>query len=315
MKHKGFTIVEVALFIAITGLLFIGIAVGTSNSIQKQRFYDSTQTFAEFLRSIYSKVSNPQSVGDGRSDKAIYGKLIVFGEKVGLDGEEVKNYSDTAQRIYVYDVVGDIAYSSVGGSAQDMLNAVNANVVRVVEWNTAKKPTKIAPTGEAEVFIPHWGAQIETTKKGESEPFTGSILVVRHPRSGTINTLVSNKVIEVNEVVNDFNNNGDQLEEYYYNDGNSVKFERKSRYEILLKKYLSNISKNYENDNNRFSNREVDFCINQYGDTIVTDYRWDVRLVDNARNASGVEVIDLDLDLDLDEKIGNKQTGNRCRFY
>lgn len=75
MKHKrnGFTLVEIVLFLAITSLLFVGIIAGTNNSIFQQRYNDSVQNFAEFLRRIYSEVANPQSVGDGRSDSAIYG--------------------------------------------------------------------------------------------------------------------------------------------------------------------------------------------------------------------------------------------------
>ncbi len=299
MKHKGFTLIEVALFLAITGLLFVGIAVGTGNSIQQQRFYDATQTFAEFLRSIYSEVSNPQSVGDGRSEEAIYGKLITFGEEYGLDGTKVANYADTAQRIYVYDVVGDVAGSG-SGSAEKMLFDVKANVVRAVRWSgvgATRRVTEIKPAGEAKTFIPHWGASLETTeqlttaekKNGANNLFEGSILVVRHPRSGTINTLVSDKVIQVNEIVQEFNSgtrptvlfNGEYVD----------------KYEILLREYLSDTA-----GADRFTNKEINFCINQYGDTVGTTYRWNVRITDNARNGSGVEIIDLDSE------------ENKCRY-
>ena len=53
MKKKGFTLIEVALFLAITGMLFIGIAAGVQNSIYQQKINDSVQGFAEFLRSVY----------------------------------------------------------------------------------------------------------------------------------------------------------------------------------------------------------------------------------------------------------------------
>ena len=75
---KGFTLIEVSLFIAITGLLFVTIIVGTQNSIWQQKYNDSTQNFANFLKNIYAEVSNTQGVHGGMSDKAIYGKLIVL---------------------------------------------------------------------------------------------------------------------------------------------------------------------------------------------------------------------------------------------
>ena len=44
MKKKlGFTIIEVALFLALTGFLFVAIAVGVQNSIHQQRQNDAVQ--------------------------------------------------------------------------------------------------------------------------------------------------------------------------------------------------------------------------------------------------------------------------------
>ena len=78
--RRGFTLVEVALFLAITAAIFVSIAVGTQNSIFQQRYNDAVQNFAEFLRSMYSQVTNVQSEGYGRSEYAIYGKLVNFEE-------------------------------------------------------------------------------------------------------------------------------------------------------------------------------------------------------------------------------------------
>ena len=54
----GFTLIEVSLFLAITGLLFLGVTIGVQNSIFQQRYNDSVQNFVEFLRSAYSKTEN-----------------------------------------------------------------------------------------------------------------------------------------------------------------------------------------------------------------------------------------------------------------
>ena len=78
--RRGFTLVEVSLFLAITAAVFVGVAVGTQNSIFQQRYNDAVQNFAEFLRSMYSQVTNVQSEGHGRSEYAIYGKLVNFEE-------------------------------------------------------------------------------------------------------------------------------------------------------------------------------------------------------------------------------------------
>ena len=156
----GFTIIEITLFMAITALLFAGLAAGTSNSIERQRYYDTVQNFAEFLRSVYSQVSNPQSLGEGRSDKAIYGKLITFGEKYEVDesGMEKLHDGDGVQWMYVYDVVGN-ADVKESGSVQSALVEVDANVVRATETEggTIKH---IAAVGMSEAYAPKWGMSI-----------------------------------------------------------------------------------------------------------------------------------------------------------
>ena len=100
--RRGFTLVEVSLFLAITAAIFVSIAVGTQNSIFQQRYNDAVQNFAEFLRSIYSQVTNVQSEGDGRSGYAIYGKLVNF---------EIDNGNN---KITTYNVVGEVAEDDLG---------------------------------------------------------------------------------------------------------------------------------------------------------------------------------------------------------
>lgn len=281
-KHKrfGFTLIEVALFLAISGLLFVGIIAGTQNSIWNQRFHDSVQSYAEFLRSIYSQVSNPQSVGDGRADRAIYGKLVVFGESVGLDGEPAND--GDIQEIFVYDVIGDIAGTSSGtGTVKKMLRELGANVVVATKYNDLGKVIEVGPAGIVENYSPRWAASVEGVEEVDGHwDFRGSLLVVRHPRSGTINTLVSDKVIEVNETILDFNTGGgaDSAHKVW----------------SLLSDELGREENGVEKDPGSFEVKAVNFCVNPYGLGNPVELRREVRLVSNARNASGVEIIDLD---------------------
>lgn len=279
IKKAGFTLVEIALFLAITGLIFVGVMVGTGNSIAQQRFNDSVQNFTELLRTTYSEVSNPQSVGEGRADVAIYGKLISFGQKTGLDGKPLADQKE--QRIFIYDVVGDVNNVN-GGPVEEVLKELGANVA-VVTATENGKVTEMGPAGEIKSYIPRWGASIEKTDR---KLFTGSILIVRHPKSGTINTLVLDKTIEVNQILVEANKN--------------KRFAQNDPINTLLTSVLSG-----------FTTQEIDFCINPSGVDTSEDNRRDIRLVRNARNASGVELIDLDLDL-LDSN--KEQIGNRCRF-
>ncbi len=257
----GFTLIEVSLFLAITGALFVSIIVGTQNSIWQQKYNDSVQNFTNFIRNAYAQVSNPQGIGDGRSDQAIYGKLIVFGQEYDLKGEKIPSGE---QRIFIYDVVGDA--SSVGtGSVIETFKALRINVV-VEEVNGGT--TNVSPAGLADSYVPTWASVIEKTRvtAGADNNFKGSILIVRHPRSGIINTLFADRIIKVNEEVRNARLSGNY-----------------SGTRTLLTSKLD-----------FFSVGQIDLCVNPYGMGEMGTFRRNIRIVKNARNSSGVEIIDQD---------------------
>lgn len=268
MKHKknGFTLVEMSLFLAVTGLLFVGIIAGTQNTIRRQRYNDSVQNFVDFWRNIYASVSNTQNntAERGRSDQAIYGKLVVFGQTKGLDSKPVNNKD---QVIYSYDVVAD-ATSAGTGSAVEVLKEMHANIL-VMQNDIAYT------AGIAESYIPTWGAVIESTRQdlsGGAALFKGSILVIRHPRSGVINTFISkNTVIDANQ----------------YLTGASVSDTDVNK---LLQQYLNRTP----SENGAFVQDTIDFCVNSDDIGFTKTRRQDVRLIQNARNQSGIEIISLD---------------------
>ena len=237
--RRGFTIIEVSLFLAITALVFAGIAVGTQNSIFQQRYNDAVQSFAEFLRTIYSQVTNVQSESTGTSDKAIYGKLVIFGEKSG------KNEINT------YNVIGDIKKFSIEeqstnpGSLGDLIG-LKASIKNEGNY-----------VGFVENYLPRWGSQIQTTTSWEDGDnkysiFKGALLVIRDPEYGTVKTFVS------------------------------------------VGKDMGGIVKNNgEIKNGVFGSGQVDFCVNPNGAS-KSNLRRDVRIIGNARNASGIEIISED---------------------
>ena len=268
-KRKGFTFIEIALFLAVTAALFIGVALGINKSIFQQQYNDATQSFFEFMRSIYSQVSNPQSVGFGNSENAIYGKLVVFGETADFAGMVIPN---DEQAIFVYDVVGS-ADSGISGDILSALGAVKINVI-VVKKDSAGKITSV-DLAAPEKYVPHWNVRIEDTA---GNLMGKSILVVRHPGSGTINTLVSDGVINANQIALDAQNSCIGQE----NCSNAQVFEFENSSKQL---------KNFKTLNN------TDFCIDPYADGESGDWpRRDVKIYANARNASSVQLMERDAD-------------------
>lgn len=137
-RHKrGFTIIEVALVLAITGLIFAIVMSNTATRVASRRYFDSVNDLAENIRNAYSAAINVENyrrntedssffcsitsayegnklvinsstessdkVTDnlpGRTRCAVYGQLITFGEE--------SNNSDASQRsnVYRYDIIG-----------------------------------------------------------------------------------------------------------------------------------------------------------------------------------------------------------------
>ena len=253
-KKKGFTLIEVAIFLVITGALFIAVTVGVQNSINQQRHNDSVQGFTDFLKNIYSSATNTENLpGGGRSDKAIYGKLVTFGESSAPSGEEGDHNEKT---IYIYNVVGDANEDGAlgSGNALSLLKALNADVVTIEDG-------EVKPFGIIDSYVPRWSAEIENTNNYDL--FKGALLIIRHPSSGTVYTFVLNnsETIEVNQKIKD-----PMLADSY---------------QSILGEYL---------DEKYFKIEQIDFCVNPEGDQAST-LRYDVKISANARNASGISIV------------------------
>ena len=186
LARRGFTIVEISIFLAITGLLFVGITAGVQNSIFQQRYTDAVQSFADFLRSTYDEVLNVQSAGAGTSDSAIYGKVIVFGEDGQPDGSQV---------VYTYTVIGGAEANSNGG-ANDCrdLHGVFQFLGDCFGADVAKD-NKGEIEGIIGSYAPRWSTRIQKTNPPDR--FTGTVIIVRHPDSGRVHTAFSRSVIDI----------------------------------------------------------------------------------------------------------------------
>ncbi len=267
--RRGFTLIEVSLFLAVTALLFVGITAGTQNSINQQRKSDAINGFADFLRNVYSEVSNPQSNGKGTSDQAIYGRLITFGESKALDGENNEN----KRGIFVYDVLGDVSGDfGSGSSLQNMLKELDVTVFYEKRANNGVN-AMLSLVGQTESYSPRWQSEIENTTRN-SGPISAAILIVRHPRSGTINTLVlEGSTLEINNAARDLAS-GTPI---------TINSPAYTGTHGILKGKID-----------EFQVKEINFCVDTFGEN--NNERRNVRIVANARNSSGVQVIDQDTD-------------------
>lgn len=220
----GFTIIEVMLFLAVTGFLIMGIMAGTGVSVSRQRYNDSVQTFTQFLREQYSSVTNirivernndsicygvsPESAiedgslsseeifgsatssgdsGRGRTNCLVYGIMVTF----GLDnGNKVQISPLIGRDIYSLSNADSLIESN---SDLDLLRLANVSNLTITasseDLNTGL--CYVRTTGGTTSSYLQWDAETQTTAAG-GETLRAVMLIFRSPKDGTIKTYVSN---------------------------------------------------------------------------------------------------------------------------
>ena len=201
----GFTLIEVSIFLAITGLLLIGVLGGTYSSIATQRYNDSLRSFAEFIRQLYGEVISPESIGQsednvstGDSDVyAIYGKIAVFGLDTDQNAEAYSLDADDETRVYTATVVGSTALTIKGDGFLEELAQAEVSLYCGVE-NDDNSESSVGS------YTPLWGAHLLTAENEDEEqkagkPFYGTVLIARSPASGIVHTAYINEVFDIKE--------------------------------------------------------------------------------------------------------------------
>ena len=64
-KQWGFTLIELILFLGITGALFAGLMVGVNTNINTQRYKESAVSYKTLLEQQFSEVEHPRNTRDG----------------------------------------------------------------------------------------------------------------------------------------------------------------------------------------------------------------------------------------------------------
>jgi type II secretory pathway pseudopilin PulG len=190
VKINGFTIVETMLFLGITGLLIMGVLVGTGTSINIQRYHDSVTSLQSFLQQQYSNVANVSNdvMGNscGTDTTTTWGQsdCVILGKYITIDGNTNNNL------VSVQDVLGTQCSTSTG------VNDLTALENCIIKTSTSN----------AETYDIAWDASAVKAKGG---PLELSMLILRSPSSGIIRTLISSKsttVIDdsgINEILTD----------------------------------------------------------------------------------------------------------------
>jgi len=193
LNRAGFTIIETMLFLAITGLLVLGVLVGTGNSINIQRYRDSITSLQAFFQQQYSDVSNISNDNlnnvcngnnspRGQSDCVILGSLITTSTVNGL-----------SSGLLVRPVLGYIPANSTQ-SLDDVQIFKNSNGPgKPIGYNIT-----IPPNITSQTYNIEWGASLVPAGNNSAAHF--SVLIVRSPSSGIVRTFIDPNVAVNNTV-------------------------------------------------------------------------------------------------------------------
>ena len=217
-KRSGFTIIEVMLFLALSGFLLAGILAGTGSSIANQRYKDSVQDTVDALRDVYSFVSDTQiplreagrgvcggltsaeyeatqlgrqtfNSGRGRTDCAVYGAVV------SIDGGKMQ-ISTLVGEDYAAALLAKPTLDTDYPNDLDLLRALNANNL-AVQCGKNNSNCKISTISSPIDMKLKWDTTLVNPKGNSSSntAFKKTLLVFRSPRNGVIRTYVMDSLI------------------------------------------------------------------------------------------------------------------------
>lgn len=202
-KQRGFTIIEVTLFLAISGLLAVLLMTGWVTRVNTERYRDSVVTLQSFLQQQYNLVYNVEnersselkcdssaevtegSEPKGQSDCVLLGRFISV--ETGADGtvltvQPIIGYEDPTLVVQPTQTLGRLLSNEYQANARDIEMGLS--------------DTRLA--------VP-WGAMIDDsdkadgTKKSFAKNF--SIAIIRSPLDGTAHTYTAKDTTDIKKVL------------------------------------------------------------------------------------------------------------------
>ncbi|HYG84263.1 MAG TPA: type II secretion system protein [Verrucomicrobiae bacterium] len=178
--QNGFTIVELMLFLGISGLLLVMLLAGTTVTIQRQRYSDSVNSAQSFFQRQYGEALNVINARSGKEACSASNFIVPADDGSG----EARGTSDClvlgkaidiprGNTLTSYTVVGRAPAAEDTSLAEDeLLQQYNPTLVREIE---------------AEAFDIPWGASVVNARKDAGEQIN-RLLLLRSPRSGALYT-------------------------------------------------------------------------------------------------------------------------------
>jgi len=184
-KTLGFTVIETMLFLSITGMLIAGLLIGTSASINNQRYNDAVETFKEMLQNQYAEL------GAVRNDRANTYGCVVNGTTVSVknDGKQIRGQSDCV-------ITG--RYMVINGptvTVRSVLASKNTSASGTTDIARLKSGYAYGLMDDISTDTLQWGTSFKGPERGlGADPALTKIalLFLRSPETGKIYTFSAN---------------------------------------------------------------------------------------------------------------------------
>lgn len=110
-SRLGFTIIEVMLFLAVTGLMIAAMFIGVSGAINRERYNDAVASFTDYMQGQYNLVDNVRnnrgvsasgcgSESRGQSDCTVVGRVVYSNDGNGREVVSKPLISEVDQNNY-----------------------------------------------------------------------------------------------------------------------------------------------------------------------------------------------------------------------
>ena len=188
-KSSGFTIIEVVLFLAVGGLLGVGILAGASQSVNQQRYQDAVRSLASELQSQYSAVVNVENDRAGNSYRCNQGATVIDTSVSGGVAQS-RGTSDCTIVGRVIDVTGGnkiMTSQPVYATADPMKDSIlpTSDVDALRKSNLVVPSASTANALGRDSYELEWGTS-SVSPTGAARQFR--LLVVRSPFSNMVRT-------------------------------------------------------------------------------------------------------------------------------
>lgn len=175
-RSEGYTIIEVSLFLAVSGLLVLIALFGTGTAIRSTRFTDSARSLHAYLQKQYDNILN--GVNSRTGNEACVAGNVVTGsnQQAGTSNclllGKLVTLKQGSSAIKTYDIVG----------TEPPVPNYNAPDAELIADFT---PTVVRNVGTETYDIP-WGTQVSGTKRLSDNQAVDTFALIRSPRSARI---------------------------------------------------------------------------------------------------------------------------------